>query len=62
MKEPSEDDHITFTLGRGNHSSICGGVAPMRVEGVTEEAKPHSGKPDEHPRAETQIPNSQAAE
>jgi len=57
MKEQSEDNHITFTLGEGNHSSICGGVAPMRVESVTDEAKP-----DEDTTAETQLPNSQATE
>ena len=55
MKEQSEDNNITFTLGQGNHSSICGGVAPMRVEGVTDEAEP-----DEDTTVETQLPNSQA--
>jgi hypothetical protein len=57
MKEQSEDDHITFTLGQGNHSSICGGIAPMRVEGVTDEAKPV-----EDTTGEAQLPNSQATE
>jgi hypothetical protein len=28
----SNDDPITFTLGKGNQSSICGGVAPMVVD------------------------------
>ena len=45
MEERSEDN-ITFTLGEGNHSSICGGVAPMRVEGVPDQATPNSAKPD----------------
>jgi hypothetical protein len=30
--EHSNDDPITFTLGKGNQSSICGGVAPMVVD------------------------------
>lgn len=60
MKEQTEDNHITFTLGQGNHSSICGGVAPMRVEGATDEAKSHSAKPDEDATGETHGLNSQA--
>ena len=40
MDEQLNDTQITFTLGQGNHSSICGGVAPMRVEGVPDEIQP----------------------
>lgn len=61
MEERSEDTHITFTLGQGNHSSICGGVAPMRVEGVPDEAKP-AAKSDEGIKVEVEHPNSAAAQ
>jgi hypothetical protein len=30
--ERRDDDQITFTLGQGNHSSICGGVTPMGID------------------------------
>jgi len=36
IQQPQESE-IEFTLGKGNHSSICGGVAPMRVENTTDE-------------------------
>lgn len=37
-EKPHQDDAITFTLGVGNQSSICGGVKPMRIveDDVTE--------------------------
>jgi hypothetical protein len=36
IQQPQESE-IEFTLGKGNHSSICGGVTPMRVENTPDE-------------------------
>jgi hypothetical protein len=40
----SDNDEITFTLGTGNHSSICGGVTPMKV--VDSVRPPEAPPPD----------------
>jgi hypothetical protein len=41
------DEEITFTLGTGNQSAICGGVAPIKVVDPTgSESRQSKGEED----------------
>jgi len=40
--EHTDDEPITFTLGTGNQSAICGGVKPMGVAEPQLEAEAES--------------------
>lgn len=53
--ERREDDQITFTLGRGNHSSICGGVTPMEVGDFQSEADTHLSSTENPVGVESEI-------
>lgn len=46
-QRPESDDDITFVVGEGNQSSICGAITPMIVVDASEtsaDAKPTEGR------------------
>lgn len=42
-------DGITFVLGTGNQSAICGGVIPMKVAEIADPSAESSTGPDADP-------------
>jgi hypothetical protein len=61
--EDHDDNPITFTLGKGNHSSICGGVTPMGIDALQNQVDAHPAgaenpvgvKGEPRPSAETNV-------
>ena len=50
-RERDNDDQITFTLGKGNQSAICGGVAPMAVDGLQKKTDAYPANPTDMEKA-----------
>jgi hypothetical protein len=53
------DDDITFIVGAGNQSTICGAITPMTVLGADDGDSPTGGQ-DDRPES-TQRPSTTAS-